>query len=71
MEKQEIERTKTTFQEEWDKTVQMIEDTQKNMDQMKTKMGVGVSGSASAASIQKQQLTNGSAHKPSINQFNS
>ena len=27
VEKQEIERTKTTFQEEWDKTVQMIEDT--------------------------------------------
>ena len=71
VEKQEIERTKTTFQEEWDKTVQMIEDTQKNMDQMKTKMGVGISGSASATSIQKQQLTNGSAHKPSINQFNS
>ena len=54
VEKQEIEKTKTTFQEEWDKTVQMIEDTQKNMDQMKSKMGVGISGSASAASIQKQ-----------------
>ena len=71
VEKQEIEKTKTTFQEEWDKTVQMIEDTQKNMEQMKSKMGVGISGSASATSIQKQQVTNGSAHKPSINQFNS
>ena len=69
VEKQEIEKTKTTFQEEWDKTVQMIEDTQKNMEQMKTKMGV--SGSVSAASMQKQQMTNGSAHKPSANQFNS
>ena len=48
----------------------MIEDTQKNMENMKTKMGVGNSGSQSATSIQKQQAS-GSAHKHSINQFNS
>ena len=27
------------FQQEWDKTVQMIEETQKNVDQMKEKVG--------------------------------
>lgn len=38
VQQQEIEKTKSTFIEEWEKTIQMIEDTQKNVDQMKSKM---------------------------------
>lgn len=46
IQKQEIEQTKTNFQEEWDKTIQMIEDTQKNVNHIRTKMNLGPSLSA-------------------------
>lgn len=32
IERMEIEKTKVTFQQEWDKTVKMIEETQKSVD---------------------------------------
>lgn len=39
IQKQDLQKTKLVFQQEWDKTVQMIEETQKNVDQMKEKVG--------------------------------
>ena len=42
MEKEEIQKTKKAFQEEWQKTVQMIEDTQKNVELMREKMKINV-----------------------------
>ena len=72
----EIEKTKVTFQQEWDKTVKMIEDTQKSVDQIKSKIQVKHSNTnsnnlavSSLTSGQKQvhgSSINGSAKKPSI-----
>jgi hydroxymethylglutaryl-CoA reductase len=38
IERLEIEKTKVTFQQEWDKTVKMIEDTQKSVDEIRSKI---------------------------------
>ena len=77
MQKQDIEKTKTTFKEEWEKTVQMIDDTQKNVDQMKSKMNLGPSHQSNSGVV---SVSGASAAKPSsmalnaanqLNNFNS
>jgi len=53
LQRQEIAKSKQDFREEWDKTIQMIEETQKNVDYMKLKLnnsGADSSGSYSQAS---------------------
>ena len=50
-----IEQTKLGFQEEWDKTLQMIEETQKNVDFTKLKLQNGDSNSYSQASSRNNQ----------------
>lgn len=44
LQRQEIEQTKLGFKEEWDKTVQMIEDTQRNVDMTRVKINSALLG---------------------------
>jgi hypothetical protein len=69
----DIEKTKHTFQQEWDKTVKMIEETQKSVDQIRSKINVqsvntNSNNVVSIASSQKPMTSsiNGSAKKHSI-----
>ena len=72
----EIERTKVTFQQEWDKTVKMIEETQKSVDQIRSRISHvqpsntnSVNVLSSINSGQKKlhgSSVSGSAKKPSI-----
>ena len=57
IQRKEIEQTKQGFKEEWEKTVQMIEETQKNVDNMRIKIasaintnGMVTSGAANSKS---------------------
>ena len=67
VQQQEIEKTKSTFIEEWEKTIQMIEDTQKNVDQMKSKMfqGAPTTGHHSNGGVTTAQAVSGA--KPGVN----
>jgi len=71
----EIEKTKVTFQQEWDKTVKMIEETQKSVDQIRSKINNASNTNSNNAQVssltsgQKQlhgSSVNGSAKKQSI-----
>lgn len=42
IQRKEIEQTKQGFKEEWEKTVQMIEETQKNVDNMRIKIASAI-----------------------------
>ena len=42
LESEEIKKTKKQFEEEWQKTLKMIEDTQKDVDSMRQKMKIQI-----------------------------
>lgn len=47
VESEEILKTKKQFQEEWQKTLQMIEETQRNVDFMREKMKIQIDNTSS------------------------
>jgi len=46
LEREEIDKTKKALQQEWEKTAQMIEETQKNAEQMKKQMKIHIDNGA-------------------------
>lgn len=60
----EIEKTKQGFKEEWEKTVQMIEDTQKNVDKMKIIIGSVVNNNVTDSNSYSQPSSRFNGGKP-------
>lgn len=60
----EIEKTKQGFKEEWEKTMQMIEDTQKNVDNMRIKIASAINTNGADSNSYSQASSRYNNGKP-------